>query len=97
MPLLVCYAIVGGEYHMPNTKSVVKRMRQNEVRRVRNKDHRTGLRNAVKAFRAVEDPAAAKEQLPKVVSTIDKSVKKGIVHHRTAARMKSRLAKKANG
>ncbi len=82
---------------MPSTKSVVKRLRQNEVRRVRNKNHRTGLRNAVKAFRAVEDSGAAKQQLPSVVSTIDKSVKKGIIHHRTAARMKSRLSRKANG
>ena len=71
-------------------------MRQNEVRRMRNKKHRSCLRKSVKAFKALEDAGAAKEQFPSVVSTIDSSVKKGIIHHRTAARMKSRLARKIN-
>ncbi len=79
---------------MPNHKSAWKRMRQNQVKRSRNRDHRSSLRRAVKAFKAIEDSSAATEQLPSVISAIDKSVKKGIIHHRTAARMKSRLSKK---
>ncbi|MBN1164998.1 MAG: 30S ribosomal protein S20 [Candidatus Krumholzibacteriota bacterium] len=81
---------------MPNHKSAWKRMRQNEVRRTRNKKHRSSLRNTIKAFKAIEEAGTGKEQFPSIVSSIDGAVKKGIIHHRTAARIKSRLAKKIN-
>jgi small subunit ribosomal protein S20 len=79
---------------MPNHKSAWKQLRQNEKRRMQNKKHKSFLRKTVKDFRAVEDPARSKEELPSVVSAIDKSAKKGIIHHRKAARLKSRLARK---
>jgi len=78
---------------MPNHKSAWKRMRQNEVRRIRNRDHRSRLRKAIREFRAIEDAEARKERFPRVTSVIDTSVKKGIIHHRTAARIKSRLSR----
>ena len=81
---------------MPNHKSAWKRMRQNEGRRVQNKAYRSYMRKTIKTFRALEDPAAAGEQLPGVVSVIDTMAKKGIIHHRTAARMKSRLSRFAH-
>lgn len=82
---------------MPNNKSAWKRMRQNEKRRLRNRSFRTSLRKTIKSFRSFDDTASAREQLPIVVSAIDKAVKKGIIHDRKAARLKSRLARKIAG
>ena len=82
---------------MPTHKSAWKRRRQDEKRRIQNRTHRSYLRTAIKAFKALEDPGAAGEQLPGIVSVIDKMVQKGIIHHRTAARVKSRLAKRPHG
>jgi small subunit ribosomal protein S20 len=79
---------------MPNNKSAWKRMRQNERRRVRNRSHRSNVRNVIKAFKAIGDAESAREQLPNLVSVIDRATKKGILHDRTAARLKSRLTKR---
>jgi len=79
---------------MPTHKSAWKRMRQNEKRRIRNRSHRSFLRKTVKSFKTLDTSGAAKEQFPQVVSTIDKMAKKGIIHHRKAARLKSKLSRK---
>lgn len=79
---------------MPNHKSAWKRMRQNEKRRLMNKKHRSLLRKEIKEFKAIEDNAVAKESFPALASRVDKSAKMGIIHHRTAARIKSRLSRK---
>jgi len=79
---------------MPNHKSAWKRLRQNEKRRLQNRKHKSFLRKAVKEFRTIEDTARAKDEYPAVASILDKSAKHGIIHHRKAARLKSRLAKK---
>ena len=81
---------------MPNHKSAWKRMRQNETRRERNKADRTFLRKTIRSYHALEDAAAARESFPQVVSAIDKAVKKGIIHHRKADRLKSRLSRRSN-
>jgi small subunit ribosomal protein S20 len=78
---------------MPNHKSAWKRMRQNEKRRMTNKKHRSLLRKEIKGFKALEDSAAAKDSFPALASRVDKSAKMGIIHHRTAARIKSRLSR----
>ncbi|MCK4549875.1 MAG: 30S ribosomal protein S20 [Candidatus Krumholzibacteria bacterium] len=78
---------------MPNHKSAWKRMRQNEKRRLMNKKYRSLLRKAIKGFKAIEDSAVAKESFPALASRVDKSAKMGIIHHRTAARIKSRLSR----
>ncbi|HER44107.1 MAG TPA: 30S ribosomal protein S20 [Candidatus Eisenbacteria bacterium] len=79
---------------MPNHKSAEKRMRQNEKRRMTNKKHRSLLRKEIKEFKAIEDSAKASESFSALASRVDKSAKMGIIHHRTAARIKSRLSKK---
>ena len=79
---------------MPNHKSAWKRMRQNEKRRTLNKANRSFLRNTIRTYTAEQDISAARESFPRVVSAIDKAVKKGIIHHRNAARLKSRLSRK---
>ncbi len=81
---------------MPQHKSAMKRMRQDKKRRARNRKVKSQVRGAVKAVRTAETAEDAQVKLIMATSTIDKAVKKGIVHKRTAARRKSGLAKKVN-
>ena len=81
---------------MANTRSAKKRMRQNEKRRIRNKTIRTRTRGFIKRARLAIDegnPEAANEAVKKAISQIDRAKSKGILHHRNAARRKSRLMK----
>ena len=78
---------------MANHKSPLKRIRRNEVARVRNRyQHRT-MRNALKALRGETDKANAEKQLPVVVSMIDRLAKNNIIHNNKAANLKSALMK----
>lgn len=82
---------------MANHESAVKAHRQSEERRERNRQYRSRLRKALKAFRsAVEDGRAdeAKSSLSDTVSLIDKLVGKGIIHANAGGRYKSRLMKR---
>jgi small subunit ribosomal protein S20 len=81
---------------LPHHKSAMKRIRQDKKRRIRNRGVKGQVRGAVRAVENAETAEDAKARLIAASSTIDKAVKKGIVHKRTAARKKSRLAKKAN-
>lgn len=79
---------------MANIKSQKKRNRQNVVRRARNKSITSDLKTAVKK---VEQAAAAGEPTDTLYrdaqKKIDMAATKGVLHPRTAARKKSRLAK----
>jgi small subunit ribosomal protein S20 len=79
---------------MPTHKSAWKRMRQNERKRVVNKAHRTTLRKNLKSFRELGDAETAAANYPAMASSLDKAAKKGIIHHRKADRLKSRLSRK---
>ena len=79
---------------MANHKPALKRARQNENRRLRNKGVKSRVKSVVKAVRDGDDAAATK--LDEAKSVIDKAAKRGIIHKRTAARTISRLAKHAN-
>ncbi len=81
---------------MANHKSALKRIRQNEVRKVRNRYYHKTARTAMKVLRNEEDKAAANEQLPKVISLLDKLAKKNIIHKNKAANLKSKLTKHVN-
>lgn len=84
---------------MPRSKSVLKRIRQNIKRNLRNRRHRSALRTQIKKLRqAIEakDASLAKNLLPPTIAIIDKSVSKGIIHPNTASRYKSRLIHKVN-
>ncbi len=81
---------------MANHKSALKRIRQNEKRRVHNRYFARTMRNAVKQFRNLEDKGTAEEQLPKVISMIDKLAKKRVIHKNKAANLKSKISRKAN-
>ena len=78
---------------MANIKSQEKRNRQNEKARLRNKAVMSDLKTSVKK---VEEAAAAGEPTDDLYrdaqSKIDAAVSKGVLHPKTAARKKSRLA-----
>ena len=83
---------------MANIKSQIKRNRQNEAARVRNKAVRTSLKTDTKKVRAAVadgDAEAAAEAFSHASRQLDKATSKGVVHKRTAARRKSRLARAA--
>lgn len=81
---------------MANHKSALKRLRQNDKKRIRNKYYHKTARTALKVLRNEEDKTAATEQLPKVISLLDKLVKKNIIHKNKAANLKSKLTKRVN-
>jgi small subunit ribosomal protein S20 len=80
-----------------NIKSQIKRNRQNEVRRVRNKAVRSALKTSAKKVEgAVTDGDTNVESLVREASRdLDKAASKGVLHKRAAARKKSRLARAA--
>jgi small subunit ribosomal protein S20 len=79
---------------MPSHKSAEKRMRSDARKHDTNKAHRSSLRKNLKAYRDLQDPAAAKTKYPEMSSMIDRAAKKGIIHRRKADRLKSRLSRK---
>ena len=81
---------------MANHKSALKRIRQSEKRRLRNRYYHKTARTALKVLRNEEDKKVATEQLPKVISLLDKLVKKNMIHKNKAANLKSKLTKHVN-
>ena len=77
---------------MANHKSALKRIRQTETKRVRNRYYAKSMRNALRDFRALTDKKAAEENFPKLASMIDKLVKRNIIHKNKAANLKSKMA-----
>ena len=79
---------------MPAKLSAAKRQRQNGTRRLRNRAVRSRMRTAIRSFvdSLDGDQAEAVEQLGHAVCAVDKAASKGVVHKRTAARYKRRLA-----
>lgn len=85
---------------MANLKDAIKRMRQNTVRRARNRHFRSRMRNQIKRLRAVieeGDHATAMTELSKTVSIIQRNVSKGVIHRNQAARRIARLNKAVKG
>jgi small subunit ribosomal protein S20 len=78
-----------------NIKSQIKRNRQNDKRRLRNRVYRGTARIAVKSARTAIDDGAPQSQaeLMKAISALDKAAEKGVIHKNNAARRKSRLMK----
>lgn len=78
---------------MANTKSSIKRIRQNERRRLRNRTIRTQVRGVVKTARATQG-AELRTAIAEAIRSLDKAVTKGVIHRNTAARKKSSLARR---
>lgn len=84
---------------MANIKSQKKRNIQNEKRHVRNTAVKSSLKTSTKRVNAAiaeGDAEAAAVQQRETARELDKAASKGVVHKRTAARRKSRLAKAVN-
>ena len=82
---------------MAHSLSAIKRVRQNEKQRLRNRSYRTHLRTQIKKLRAAIDADKAdeaKKLLPDTISLVDVLVKKGILHENTGNRYKSRLTRR---
>jgi small subunit ribosomal protein S20 len=81
---------------LANIKSQIKRNRQNEKRRLRNRVVRGTARAAIRNARAAiltGDVATTKEAVLAAISRLDKAAGKGVIHKNNAARRKSRLMK----
>lgn len=81
---------------MANKKSAIKRMRQNEKRRLHNRLFRGRARTEVKKARlAIESGELenARAATQDAVTALDKAASRGIIHKNNAARRKSRLMK----
>jgi small subunit ribosomal protein S20 len=76
-----------------NTKSAIKRIRQNERRRLRNRTIRSQVRGAVKTARATAG-GELRTAIADAIRALDKAVTKGVIHRNTAARKKSSLARR---
>jgi small subunit ribosomal protein S20 len=76
-----------------HSKSALKRWRQNERHRERNKTVRSASRTAVKTARVAiaETPDTAVEAIANAASVLDRAVKSNVIHKNAAARHKSRL------
>lgn len=81
---------------MANIKSQIKRNKQNEKRRIKNRNARGSARTAVNQARAAFESNApeTKESVLKAISTLDRAAEKGVIHKNNAARRKGRLMKK---
>ena len=84
---------------MANIKSALKRIRQDEKRRARNRiirsRTRTFVKNAKQAIAEGDNTEAAKA-VQQAISALDKAAQKGVIHRNNAARRKSRLMKRFN-
>jgi small subunit ribosomal protein S20 len=80
---------------LANIQSQIKRNRQNEKRRLRNRDFRGAARTAVKdALAAISTGQEPQAAVAHAISALDKAAQKGAIHQRNAARRKSRLIKR---
>ena len=84
---------------MAHSLQAKKRARQNAKKRTINRARKSQVKTQIKHFEAAVskgDAEAATEQLRLVTQKLDKTAAKSTMHKKTAARKKSRLAKKLN-
>lgn len=82
---------------MANLKSQIKRNRQNEKRRLRNRHYRGRARTFIKQARIEINEGnleEAKSSTLAAIKALDKAAEKGVIHKNNASRRKSRLMKK---
>jgi small subunit ribosomal protein S20 len=81
-----------------NIKSQIKRNRQNEKARLRNKAVKSELKTSVRRFREAADAGdvdAATTAMRAACRSLDKAASKGVIHKNQAANRKSAIAKRA--
>ena len=83
---------------MANIKSQIKRNKQNEKARVRNKAVKSSLKTSVRQFREAADAGDAErvtQTMRAALTKLDKAAGKGVIHKNQAANRKSAIAKRA--
>ena len=84
---------------MANIKSQIKRNKQNEKARQRNKAVKSSLKTAVRSFREAADAGdreTAQAAMRHAARQLDKAVADGVIHANQAANKKSAMAHRAN-
>jgi small subunit ribosomal protein S20 len=84
---------------LANIKSQIKRNKQNEKRRLRNRVYVGSARTFVKKARTALSSGTQEEAVlatREAISALDKAAEKGVIHKNNAARRKSRLMKHLN-
>ncbi len=82
---------------MANHKSAIKRAKQNELRRVRNRSRKTRMKGVIRSLEEAissNSKDVAVERLKETISIIDKTASKGVIHKNTASRKISRLSQR---
>lgn len=82
---------------MAHHKSAKKRIRQDEKKRLHNRYYKKSTRTAIKQLRELTDKAEAQKFLPKIISMIDRLVKRNSWHKNKGANLKSKLTRHVNG
>ncbi|WP_299051593.1 30S ribosomal protein S20 [uncultured Nocardioides sp.] len=85
---------------MANIKSQIKRNKQNEARRERNKSVKSDLKTAVRKFREAADAGDtdnATTLARAATRKLDQAASKGVIHANQAANRKSKIAVRAAG
>jgi small subunit ribosomal protein S20 len=80
---------------MPNTASAKKRMRQDAVRRSRNRSTKANIRNQLRKVRELitaKDLEKSKTEFSALVKKLDRAAARNVIHANAAARTKSRLS-----
>ena len=77
---------------MANHKSALKRIRQTESRRLRNRYYAKTARNAVRRLRALTDKAQAEEKFVTISAMLDRLAAKKTISKNKASNLKSKLA-----
>jgi len=80
---------------MPNTRQALKRLRTSKEKHIKNRSAKSSIKTS--SVKVIDAAKAQKKDdsnklLSEVYSKIDKAVKQGILHKKTAARKKSRIS-----
>lgn len=84
---------------MANHKSAVKRAKQNEQRRLRNRSRKSQMKTNIKNIDeaiAEKSKERAAAELKEAISSIDRTASRGVIHKNKAARMVSRLTRRVS-
>ena len=78
---------------MPNNASQKKRLRQSEVRRLRNRRVRSEIRTRTKGLLAMDSHEEANGALPELYRVLDRAARRNVIPSNAAARQKARAAR----
>lgn len=81
---------------MPSHKQAAKRLRQDAVRRLRNRNVKKRIHTMTKKVMRADEPEETQSRLRSTISLIDSAAKRNVIHWRKAARKKSQLARMVN-